>query len=229
MRILALEATTEACSVALVDGDRVIGKFEEPGKGYSERLLGMVDEVLGEAGFGLPALDGIAAGIGPGAFSGVRITVAVAQGLAFGAGLPVVPVSSLEALALQILDGRALRGLACLDARMGEVYWACYAADAARGLTVTLTPRVGAPATVRVPGPGRCRGIGRGFAAYPALAALADLDLDPADAAQLPNARETARLGVLRLAAGEGLDPADLTPLYVRDKVALTTAERAIK
>jgi tRNA threonylcarbamoyladenosine biosynthesis protein TsaB len=229
MRILALEATTEACSVALLDGARTIGKTEEPGRGHAERILGMVDELLTEAGFGLPALDGIAAGIGPGAFSGVRITVAVAQGLAFGAALPVVPVSSLEALSFRVIERGAPRACACLDARMGEVYFACYAADAARGLAVTLAPRVGAPATVSLPGPGRYRGIGRGFAAYPVLAALKGLDLDPADGALLPNARETAQLGALRLAAGGGQDPAGLTPLYVRDKVALTEAERANK
>ena len=88
-------------------------------------------------------LDGIAASIGPGAFTGVRISVAVAQGLAFGAGLKVVPVTTLEALALQVLEDPDGRALACLDARMGEVYWGCFAWDAARGVVQSSAPARG--------------------------------------------------------------------------------------
>jgi len=227
MRVLALDTATEACSVALLSGDELIGRFAELGRGHAQRILGMVDEVLAEAQFSLSMLDGIAASIGPGAFTGVRISVAVAQGLAFGAGLAVVPVTTLEALALQVIQGSADRALACLDARMGEVYWGCYAADPVRGVTAESAPRVGPAHTVAPAAARRHRGIGRGFAAYPALAALPGLELDPRHAEALPNAREFARLGALRLSAGEGLDPAELKPLYLRDKVALTEAERA--
>jgi tRNA threonylcarbamoyladenosine biosynthesis protein TsaB len=187
----------------------------------------MVDAVLSKAGVRLSGLDGIAAGIGPGSFTGVRISVAVAQGLAFGAGLPVVPVSSLEALALKAIGNGAQQALACLDARMGEVYWGCFSADAA-GLLAAASPlRVGPPAEVRWPGAGNFRGIGRGFAAYPALAALPGLERESLDGRALPDAREMARLGAVRLAAGRGIDAADLLPEYVRNKVALTEAERA--
>src|SRR5271165_5055248 len=121
MRVLALDAATEACSVALLDGDRLYARHEEFGKGHADRLLAMVDEVLAEAVLTLSALDGIAASIGPGAFTGVRITVSVAQGLGFGAALPIVPVSTLETLAQQALQAMPdeQRVLACLDARMG--------------------------------------------------------------------------------------------------------------
>jgi tRNA threonylcarbamoyladenosine biosynthesis protein TsaB len=226
MRVLALDAATEACSVALLSGDELISRFAEGGRSHAQQVLDMVEAVLAEAAVSLSTLDGIAASIGPGAFTGVRISVAVAQGLAFGAGLRVVPVSTLEALAFQVIRSGAGHSLACLDARMGEVYWGCFAADLARGLTATCPASVGPPDSVVLPVPGACRGIGRGFGAYPTLAALPGLELDPKDSGALPNAREFARLGALRLQRAEGMDPADLSPLYLRDKVALTEAER---
>jgi tRNA threonylcarbamoyladenosine biosynthesis protein TsaB len=227
MRVLALDAATEACSVALLVGGELIGRSAEGGRTHAQHVLGMVEAVLAEAQVSLSMLDGIAASIGPGAFTGVRISVAVAQGLAFGAGLRVAPVTTLEALALQVMRGGAAHALACLDARMGEVYWGCFSADVKRGVIASSSPQVGPPGTVALPGPGDYRGIGRGFAAYPALAALPGVELDPEDAKGLPNAREFARLGALRLSLGEGLDPADLSPLYLRDKVAFTEAERS--
>jgi tRNA threonylcarbamoyladenosine biosynthesis protein TsaB len=229
MRVLALDTATEGCSVALLSGDELIGRSAEGGLSHAQRILGMVEAILAEAQVSLSMLDGIAASIGPGAFTGVRISVAVAQGLAFGAELRVVPVTTLEALAFQVVRGGATHALACLDARMGEVYWGCFVADSRRGLAATNSASVGPPQSVVLPGAEGYRGIGRGFAAYPALGALPGLTLDPNDAHALPNAREFAALGAMRLALGEGLDPADLSPLYLRDKVALTEAERAAK
>ena len=174
------------------------------------------------------ALDGIAASVGPGAFTGVRVSVAVAQGLAFGAGLPVVPVTTLEALAWTVMQHGGTHALACLDARMGEVYWGCFAADPAKGLIASSPSRVGPPDGVVLPLPCAHRGIGRGFSAYPLLAELPGVIVDPADRHALPNARAFVSLGALRLRAGGALDPADLSPLYLRDKVALTEAERGV-
>jgi tRNA threonylcarbamoyladenosine biosynthesis protein TsaB len=227
LKVLALDTATEACSVALLTDGGVFGVCKEVGRGHAEQILGMVDAVLGEAGFVLEMLDGIAASIGPGAFTGVRISVSVAQGLAFGAGLPVAPVTTLEALALQAMRAGADQALACLDARMGEVYWGCFSADPARGLIARGVPAVGAAASVSVPLAGPYAGIGRGFRAYPALQSLAGLYLPPEACDTLPDARDMAQLGAIRLAAGEGVDPAELAPLYLRDKVALTEAERA--
>ena len=229
MRVLAVDTATEASSVALLSGDELLSRYAEGGLSHAQQILGMVEAVLAEAQVSLSMLDGIAASIGPGSFTGVRISVAVAQGLAFGAGLRVAPVSTLEALAFQSMRGGAANALACLDARMGEVYWGCFAADPARGVAASSPPSVGPPESVVLPVPGPHRGIGRGFTAYPALAALPGLELDPDDRRALPNAREFARLGALRLQLGEGLDPADISPLYLRDKVALTEAERAAK
>jgi tRNA threonylcarbamoyladenosine biosynthesis protein TsaB len=164
----------------------------------------------------------------------VRVSVAVAQGLAFGAGLPVVPVSSLEALALEAVEGGAQQVLACLDARMGEVYWGCFAASSPGMLSALGPPAVGPPATVRLPdraphtGAGHFRGIGRGFAAYPELCAIPGLRIEPEDRRALPQARAMARFGELRLAAGAGIDPGLLEPLYLRDKVAMTEVERGV-
>jgi tRNA threonylcarbamoyladenosine biosynthesis protein TsaB len=226
VRVLALDTATEACSAALWTQEGVISRFAEVGRGHAEEILSMVDAVLAEAALPLSMLDGIAASVGPGAFTGVRISVAVAQGLAFGASLPVVPVTTLEALALQAMDAGAQHALACLDARMGEVYWGCFAADAVRTLVACGELKVGPPAEVRAAGTGPYHGIGRGFAAYPELATLPGLVTSSARA--LPEAGTMARLGAVRLLAGEGIDPADLTPVYLRDKVALTEAERGL-
>ena len=227
MRILALDAATEACSAALLANGRLAVRSLETGRSSAPRILQMAEELLAEAQVSLSMLDGIAASIGPGSFTGVRITVAVAQGLAFGAGLKVVPVTTLEALALQVLSDPMIRAIACLDARMGEVYWGCFAADAVRGVIECSASRVGPPDSVTLSSPGRYVGIGRGFSAYPALASIPGVELISAHAQALPNAREIAQLAALRLAAGGGVDPADLAPLYLRDKVALTEAERA--
>lgn len=229
MRVLAVDTATEASSVALLSGEDLISRHTEGGLSHAQQILGMVEAVLAEGQVSLSMLDGIAASIGPGSFTGVRISVAVAQGLAFGAGLRVAPVSTLEALALQAMRTGTAHVLACLDARMGEVYWGCFAADLARGVAASCPAAVGPPESVAPPLPGPHRGIGRGFSAYPALAALPGLELDPDDRRALPDARDFARLGALRLRLGEGLDPADISPLYLRDKVALTEAERAAK
>jgi tRNA threonylcarbamoyladenosine biosynthesis protein TsaB len=227
MRVLAIDTATEACSVALLTDAGLVGARRELGRGQAEQVLGMVDTVLRDAGLVLGMLDGIAASVGPGAFTGVRISVSVSQGLAFGAHLPVVAVTTLEALALQAIGGGALEVMACLDARLGEVYWACFRADAQCGLTACGAPAVGTPNGVSAPFAGMFYGIGRGFAAYPALEALPGIILTPAACDALPDARDIARLGAIRLKAGHGLDPACLTPLYLRDKVASTESERA--
>jgi tRNA threonylcarbamoyladenosine biosynthesis protein TsaB len=227
MRLLALDAATEACSVALLADGALLSRTIESGQSNAAKILRMTEEVLAEAQVSLSMLDGIAASIGPGAFTGVRISVAVAQGLAFGASLKVVPVTTLEALALQVLEAPGSRALACLDARMGEVYWGCFVWDAARGVLQSNAPQVGPPANVSLDAGAQYIGVGRGFSAHPLLATIPGLTTDAARSAALPNAREIARLGALRLNGGGALDAADLKPLYLRDKVAFTEAERA--
>src|ERR1700732_5624652 len=181
MRVLAMDTATEAGSVALKSGDELSCRFAEGGLAHAQQVLGMVEAVLPEAQVSLSMLDGIAASIGPGAFTGVRISVAVAQGLAFGAGLPVAPVSTLEALALQVLYDAHDCAMACLEARMGEVYWGCFTADAARGVIAGSAPKVGPPATVTWSSSGRHLGIGRGFSAYPVLAKIPGIEISLRD------------------------------------------------
>jgi tRNA threonylcarbamoyladenosine biosynthesis protein TsaB len=232
VRVLALDAATEACSVALLRDGEVLLRSLESGKSHAQQLLALVEEVLAEAQLSLPMLDGIAASVGPGAFSGVRISVAVAQGLAFGADLKAVPVTTLQALAAQVLPSGDARAIACLDARMGEVYWGCFEADAVRGVSEVFGSGVAAPGSVldEMAGrSGRYIGIGRGFSAYPSLESIAGLAINADQRRALPSAREIARLGALELRNGGGVDPADLQPVYLRDKVALTEAERAAR
>jgi tRNA threonylcarbamoyladenosine biosynthesis protein TsaB len=229
MRILALDTATEACSVALLTDGGVIGRFREVGRGHAEQILGMVDATLAEAGIALGDVDAIAASVGPGAFTGVRICVSVAQGLAFGAGLPVIPITTLEALALQAIGAGAGQVLACLDARMGEVYWGCFVAHETHGVVELGASAVSPADSVRVPFGGAYHGIGRGFAAFPGLAARSGLVMLDGAGDALPDARQMAELGAVRLRAHLSIDPADLKPVYLRDKVALTEIERAAR
>ncbi|MEO8675168.1 MAG: tRNA (adenosine(37)-N6)-threonylcarbamoyltransferase complex dimerization subunit type 1 TsaB [Casimicrobiaceae bacterium] len=225
MWMLALDSSTEWCSVAVGDGRRWHVRDEHAGQAHSERLLPMVREVLAEAGLALGQLDGIAFGAGPGSFTGIRIGCGVAQGLAFGADLAVVAVPTLEALAH---EARRTHGwtsvVACLDARMREVYAGMYAADGDAWRAV-MVPVAAAPATLQLPAPhADACGAGNGFAAYPALAK--ELELAAVDATLRPTAQSIGELALPRLAAGEGVAAALALPLYVRHRVALTTAER---
>jgi len=223
MRLLALDTATESCSAALLLGDRLLAREAELARGHAERILPMIDELLGEAGMGLRDLDAIAFGSGPGSFTGVRLAASIVQGLAFGAGIGVVAISDLGALAQRAFDddGSVTRALVCNDARMQEVYWACFERGS-DGLTRGSSPeRVGPPETVGLP-PGwtDAAGIGRGFAAYPALRALAGVTVRGAWDRLLPRAIEVARLAVPELVAGRLLAPEAALPVYLRDDVA---------
>jgi tRNA threonylcarbamoyladenosine biosynthesis protein TsaB len=223
MRVLALEAATEACSVALLDGERLLFRHEELGRGHAERLLPMVDELLREAGLALAGLDALAFGRGPGGFTGVRLATSVAQGLAFGARLPVVPVSTLRAVAQAALElePAAEYALVCNDARMQEVYWAGFRRGA-DGLAEPLTEeRVGPPGSVSFEWPsGRgWVGAGRGFSAYPDLAAR-HAGFGRLYDRLLPEARSILRLAYPEVLAGRVVAAHDAQPAYVRNDVA---------
>lgn len=217
MRILALDAATEACSAALfVDGE-VAERYEVIGRGHADRLLPMADELLSAAGLALSGLDGIAFGRGPGGFTGIRIATATAQGLAAGAGKPVLPVSNLAAVASGCArDSGATWVLACLDARMGEVYWAAFDCRGAVPVRVG-EERLGAPGDVTLPSGGPWHGAGHGFAAWPDIATR--LPLATVEADRLPHAADIARIGAADLAAGRGLAPSRGLPVYLRDDV----------
>jgi tRNA threonylcarbamoyladenosine biosynthesis protein TsaB len=223
VKLLAFEASTHRLSVALWHDGALAEKSADVPNGGSERLLPWAGELLAEAGLGLRQLDGIAFGAGPGGFTGLRLACGVAQGLAWGLDRPVVPVGTLAALALASGDGQVL---ACLDARMQEVYVAAYAV-AGEAVEEVMAAKVGAGATVDLPDGTGWRGVGDGFAAWGTVLTerLAGRLLS-VEAELAPTASAVARLAAPLLARGAGVAAVDAVPLYVRDKVALTTAER---
>jgi tRNA threonylcarbamoyladenosine biosynthesis protein TsaB len=187
-------------------------------------VLPVVDALLHDVGWQLADLGGVAFGAGPGSFTGVRIACGVAQGLALGRGIPVAAVPTLEAIAQDAHRAHgAARVFACTDARMKEVYVAAYERLHARWREV-LAPAVVGPADVALPD-GRWFGAGDGLTAYPVL--IERCAFAAADATIKPSARAIGELGRARLTAGQGTRASDALPLYVRHRVALTTAERA--
>lgn len=214
MHLLALETATHRLSVALWLDGRVIERAADLPNGSSEWLLPNVQALIAEAGVTLKSLDGIAFGAGPGSFTGLRLAAGCAQGLAYGLDLPVVGVGTLESLALASAEPLCY---ACLDARMNEVYVAAYE----NGVEV-MAPVVCPPESAPLPPGDGWVGCGDGFASYggrlPEFVRIRSELRPTADA--------VARLAAPRFARGEGVLAADAMPLYVRDKVALTTAER---
>lgn len=216
MKFAAFDTSGEWCSVALwLDGElRAVERRADHRHG--ELVLPMLDELLGAARLAIADLQAVAFGAGPGSFTGLRIACGVAQGIAFARGLPVCGVSSLEAMAEEC---GAPRVVTSLDARMGEVYYAALEKQGARWREVIAAQCVAPAAAPRPPGEGWV-GCGSGFAAYGSLGLAAVYpEIHPGAAA-------VARLAAPRLAAGEGVDAARAAPVYLRDKVALTTEER---
>ena len=223
MKILALDTSTEACSVALwLDGD-VRERFEL-GSQHSERILPMVDVLLAEAGIKLVQLEALVFGRGPGSFTGLRIAAGVAQGLAFGANLPVVPVSSLAVLA-QGQD--ADKVLAALDARMQQVYWGAYLRSPQGLMELQGVEQVLAPEQVSLPQGEGWSGAGPGWDVYhAALQARLDRHLKTWQAQQFPHARHLAELGVAAFQAGQAVAADQAVPVYIRDDVAVKSVRR---
>ena len=223
MKILAFDTSSEYCSIAVLAGGELFSREILAGQRHSALLLPQVAEVLAECGIGLAALDGIAFGSGPGSFTGLRIGCGVAQGLAFGADLPVIGVSTLLALA-QGCGGE--RVIACLDARMGEVYHSAYEKNA-EGWRELAEPGLYAPPDAPLPPGEGWIGCGSGFAAHgDALCRRYAGRLTDVLADAPPRARDIAQLALPRFVCGEGMDAALAAPLYIRNKVALKTCER---
>ena len=209
MRFAAIETSTEWCSVALWSDGEIAAVERRAGNRHSELALPMLEKLLGKN-----RLDAVAFGAGPGAFTGLRIACGLAQGIAFGRGLPVLGVSTLEAMAQ---ESGGQRVVACLDARMREVYYAALEKRAA-GWVEVVAARCVAPDALEVAGAG-WTGAGNGFAVY------GNMGLERVLPEVHPTAIAVARLAAPRLAAGEGVDAALAVPAYVRDKVAFTTQE----
>ncbi len=222
-RLLAFDTSTEALSIAVCDGDALWRHDGEGGARASATLIPHVLELLARAGLRLADLDAIAFGRGPGSFTGLRTACAVAQGLGFGAGVPLLPIDTLHAVAEEARQRfGARRVVALLDARMEQVYAAQYAFDGSTPAPEAGQPRLLDPGEVVAP-PGWAL-AGNAFAAY------GDRLPDAAAAPRhevLPTAAALLRLAPGLLAAGRAVPAAQAWPLYVRDKVAQTTEERA--
>ncbi len=227
--LLAIETATEACSAALRVGDLLIERSEIAPRRHAELILPMIESLLAEAGLRRRDLAGIAVGRGPGAFTGVRLAISIAQGLALGLDLTVVPVSSLAALALDAPAQHGADGaiLAVIDARMGEVYAGTFRRSS-DGLVEPIGPEsVGRAENLALPDSPCWSVVGTGWDAYrePLLARLPSAP-EFADGERYPQAHAILRLAQAQFARGAGLAPELALPVYLRDKVALTLEEQ---
>ena len=222
MKLLAIETATEACSAALYMDGEITRRYAVEPRGHSELILSMMDELLAASGTGLTQLDALAFGRGPGSFTGVRIATGVVQGVALGAGLPVVPVSTLAALAQRYHEKTtARRILAAFDARVNEVYWAAYQVADAGLVELVGEEMVCAAEAVPVPAGGDWQGVGTGWGTYEhALRRRLGTCLVAMNASLLCSAREVAVLGVAGFQGGQGVSAEHALPVYLRDEVA---------
>lgn len=224
MKLLAFETATEACSVALYLDGEVRERFEIAPRRHAELSLPWAEALLAEAGVARSQLDAIAVGRGPGAFTGVRLAIALAQGIALALDRPVLPVSTLRTLAAQAQGERIL---AAIDARMGEIYAGTFRRDGDE-VVATGDEAVLAPSAYELPGQGRdWVGVGTGFAAEAGVLQerLGDrfTRIDPA---ALPRARDVAKLAALAYVRGEAIAAEWVEPAYLRNNVALTLEEQ---
>jgi tRNA threonylcarbamoyladenosine biosynthesis protein TsaB len=222
LKILAVETSTEHCSVALWRDGALDEAGERAGQRHSELLLPMLHGLLGRHGLKVADLDGLAFGEGPGSFTGLRIACGVVQGLAFGAGLKVAGVGTLLAMAAA---AGADRVVCCLDARMGEIYHAAYAMSDG-GWEAVHRPGLRAPDEAPALPAGSWTGCGSGFAAYRQALGRRYPGLSAIMPEVIPHARHVAALAAREFAAGRAVAPEHAVPLYLRDKVALKTAEQ---
>ena len=220
--LLALDTATEACSVALLHDGKVLSHYDVIPRMHAQRLLPMIKQLLADAGVPLSALDAIAFGRGPGAFTGVRIAIGVVQGLAFALERPVLPVSNLAVLAQRALrEHGAVQVAAAIDARMDEVYWGCYRAIDGEmrlaGSEAVLPPQVAAlPADAS----GDWFGAGTGWGYGERIG----VSLCGQNAAMLPHAEDLLTLARFAWERGEAVPADQAQPVYLRDKVATPKA-----
>ena len=227
MKIIAIDMSSEACSAALYvetegQGNEISERFEIAPGAHSQQILPMVESLLGEAGMVLSQLDAIAFGRGPGSFTGLRVAAGVTQGIAFGADLPVVSVSTLAALAQGAWETlRQDHVLSALDARMDEVYWGAFKLDTKGIMLLVGDEIVCSPANVPTPDFGQWHGVGSGWDRYSEefLSRLKEKVQDWEQAAY-PRARYIALLANHYYKNGNIISPEQAIPIYLRDNVA---------
>lgn len=223
MRILAIDTATEACSAALWNDGTLSAHFEICPREHTQRILPLVQDVLNESGTLLTELDALAFGRGPGSFTGVRIGIGIAQGLALGAGLPMIGVSTLATMAQGAWrKNGATRVLAAIDARMGEVYWAEYQRDEQGAWHGEESEAVLKPEAVRERLQrleGEWATVGTGWQAWPDMARDCGLTLVDGDI-QLPEAQDMLPLACHLFTAGKTVVVEHAEPVYLRNEVA---------
>jgi len=235
MNILAIETSTESCSVALEAGGQVLHRYRHAPRQHAELLLPWVQELLAEAKISFDDLDVVAFSRGPGSFTSVRIGIGVVQGIAWASDCPVVPISSLAATA-QVAADQALANktqpdqavktaLVALDARMGEVFTGLYRLDANGFMQLDGEEQVCPPEAVECPSGGDAYGIGIGFERYPDLCPQRE-QLAGVIADIWPQAQAVLALAKNWLIENEPLPPEQAQPVYLRDNVAKKTADR---
>ncbi len=227
MKLLAVETATEGCSAALAIDGEIVTRFEIAPRRHAELILPMCESLLVQAEIKLSQLDAIAFGRGPGSFTGVRIAAGIAQGLAFGLDLPVVPVSTLAALAQEIMTEVGKKNvLAALDARMGEIYWGCYRRDEQGSAQLIGAEHVSKVEDVTVPADHTWYGAGSGWGVYgEMLAQRLIASLEGYDGDRLPRAEYIARLAKTAFARGLSVAAEQAQPVYLRNKVAKKSHE----
>lgn len=218
MKLLAIDTATEACSAAIVIGEDIRHRYQLAPRQHAELILPMVDELLAEAGARLADLDALVFGRGPGAFTGVRIAAGVIQGLALGADLPVIPVSTLAALA-QGTKPQHRYIISAIDARMGEIYWGVY--ERKNGLVTAIGDEaVSRPEDLTVPAHASYYGTGTGWQTYhPVLRERLREQLSGYDGHCYPHARDMLTLATPEFKAGRMVSAEQALPVYLRNKV----------
>lgn len=221
--LLAIDTATEACSVALLHDGKVYSRYEMIPRLHAQQVLPMVQQVLDEAGIKLPVIDAIAFGRGPGAFTGLRIAVGVVQGLAFALDKPVLPVSSLAAIARRAWREQGAEQVAvAIDARMDEVYWGCYAMQDGQ-MEPQGIEQVCAPEQVALPrtAAGDWLAAGTGWQAY---AGRINVAVSGQASESLPHAEDVLQLALHDWQQGRAVSAEQALPVYLRDQVATPKA-----
>jgi tRNA threonylcarbamoyladenosine biosynthesis protein TsaB len=221
LNILALDTSSDACSVALLTRNIITENFQLIPRQHNALILPMIEQILGEAGLTLKQLDAIAFGRGPGSFTGLRIAASVVQGIAFAADLPVLPISTLQALAQAALrEFSVTQVIAAIDARINEIYWAAYQADANGLIQAQSQEIVCAPHEINWTQAGVWQGAGSGWDAYHAIM---QSQLGPSLQSWLPKcyvkAQDIVKLAEVAYREGAAVDPAQAIPIYLRDQV----------
>lgn len=224
--ILALDTSTEACSVALLHAGETREDFAIIPRQHAAELLPRVEKLLSDSGVSLSALDAIAFGRGPGSFTGLRIAAGVTQGLAFGLDIPVLPVSTLAALAWQSYQENGIEYvLGCLDARIEEVYWGAFSVND-EGVSACSEEQLCRPEamdinTIRqgMPTAGMWSGAGNGWQFREAMPSTLQALLQRVSGQELPRAFAIARLGLREYREGRAISAELAAPIYLRDKV----------